>query len=257
LSLRLTTYLYLERARLRQQPAHQVVAVSQPLANEICQEYPHLQSVLSVITPGVDIPEQIAMKIEARSAISTWADGQIILFVANDYARKGLATLLRALQGLPADVRLLVVGGTDSQTIQFSAKAKLLGIGERVQFLGPLLDMYPAYCAADVLAHPTLEDSFGMVVLEAMAHGLPVVVSGPQHCGISALLHDQHDALVLDDPQSAPGLCNALRALLSDESLINAITANALHFAQRHTWVQAAAAYEALYHRLVATEKTK
>jgi len=77
------------------------------------------------------------------------------------------------------------------------ALARDLGITERVRFLGIQSDMDPVYRAAESLVHPTLEDTYAMVVLEAMAHGLPVVVSGTPWCGISAELSDGVNALLL------------------------------------------------------------
>ena len=62
------------------------------------------------------------------------------------------------------------------------------------------------YCACDLLIHPTREDTFGMVVLEAMANALPVIVSGPQYCGISSELIDGQSALILSDPDDATEL---------------------------------------------------
>ncbi len=251
LSPRLQTYLNLERARLKLRTQRAVVAASQPLADELVQEYPQVASMLSVITPGVNIPDTIATKTEARCAISTLATGKIILFVANDYMRKGLQALLNAMQILPDDVRLLVVGNA-SQIPPFSAQAQTLGIADRVEFLGPLQDLHTAYCAADVLAHPTLEDSFGMVVLEAMAHKLPVIVSQSSFCGLSALLQNEQHALILNDPHNVSSLHAALMRLLDDAALRQKLTTQAFHFAQQHTWKQAGAAYNVIYQRLVA-----
>ena len=245
-SPRLQTYLHLERARLKFQPKRAVVAASQLLADELVQEYAKVSAMLSVVTPGVNFPTSCATKKEARFALSSALDGRIILFVANDYVRKGLSTLLQAMQHLPIDVRLLVVGNA-SQIPAFSAEAAALDLSKRVEFLGPLPDMHKAYCAADVLCHPTLEDSFGMVVLEAMAYGVPVVVSGAAHCGLSALLvHEQH-ALLLENPQDAAVLAEMLKRLLSDYSLRRELTQKALSFAQQHTWKHAASAYGAIY----------
>ena len=251
LSPRLQTYLGLERARIKPQTLRAVLAASQPLADELLQEYPHVAPMLSVITPGVNIPVQFATKSEARRAISTEENGKIILFVANDYVRKGLPALLQAMQTLPDDIRLLVVGNA-SQIPQFEAIAKTLGIEYRVQFLGPLKDMHLVYCAADVLAHPTLEDSFGMVVLEAMAHGLPVLVSRAPYCGLSALLQPGQQALVLDDPKDVSNLTAALLRLLEDVSLRQTIATGASDFAKGHTWKQAGAAYSVIYQKLSA-----
>ena len=250
-SPRLQTYLSLEHARLKLQPQRAVVAASQLLADELAQEYTEVSAMLSVVTPGVNLPTSCATKKEARSALSVKSDGRIVLFVANDYVRKGLPALLQAMQHLPNDVRLLVVGNA-SQIPVFSAQAAALNLSERVQFLGPLSKMDVAYCAADVLCHPTLEDSFGMVVLEAMAYSLPVVVSGAAHCGLSALLAHERHALLLDNPQDAVALAGLLRRLFGDDNLRRELTLEALNFAQQHTWKHAAHAYDVIYQQVAA-----
>ncbi len=259
LSPRLLTYLGLERARLRGQPDRAIVAASPVLAEELKQEYPRVIPFLSVVTPGVRVPDakylntsiagKSATKKEARQAISTDQDGKIILFVANDYVRKGLPALLLAVQQLPADTRLLVVGNVD-QIPQFLGQAKKLGISQRVEFLGPMRDVRMAYMAADVLAHPTLEDSFGMVVVEAMAHALPVVVSCAAYCGVSALIEHKNQALIVNNPRDAGDLAVAISRVLEGTDLRDGLIERALSFAKLHDWKKVAASYNAIYQAL-------
>jgi UDP-glucose:(heptosyl)LPS alpha-1,3-glucosyltransferase len=86
-----------------------------------------------------------------------------------------------------------------------------------------------------------------MVVLEAMAHGLPVVVSGPAHCGISAQLRDGQEALLLADPRDAAQLARRIEAVLNQSALAEQLRKQGLTFAQAHSWESAALQYEALY----------
>jgi glycosyltransferase involved in cell wall biosynthesis len=250
LSPRLLTYLKFERARLQPRPGLAVVAASQPLQAELLAQYPHLANVICTITPGVTMPTQRLTQQQARAALGVPAQGQYIAFIANDYARKGLPTLLKALQGLP-DVRLLVVGNA-SQIPQFKATAQSLSLDQRVYFLGPLSDVSPVYFAANVLAHPTLEDTFAMVVLEAMAHGLPVVVSGSEFCGVSGLLIDGVHALLLDNPQDPQALQIALQTVLNSSSAHQHLSLAGQSFAQQHNWQAVAQQYQTLYESLRA-----
>ncbi len=248
LSPRLLTYLYLERARLATRPGVAVVAASAPLQAELVAQYPHLARVISTITPCVTMPTQHLTLQEARAALGVPLQCNYIAFIANDYARKGLSTLLKALVSSP-DVRLIVVGHA-GQTPQFKALAHSLGVEQRVYFLGPLSEVSPVYYAANVLAHPTLEDTFAMVVLEAMAHGVPVVVSRAPYCGISALLADGKNAVLLAQPQDAAMLSAALQHVLNDHAVADSLVQEGLAFALLHTWDAAARAYEAVYYRL-------
>ena len=112
-------------------------------------------------------------------------------------------------------------------------------------------DISIAYLAADVLAHPTLEDTFAMVVLEAMAHSLPVVVSDESYCGIASMLTDGVDAVILPYPKDHGAIANALNAVLGKGSYRKALSEKAFEFASHHTWVAKANAQEAMYFDLL------
>jgi glycosyltransferase involved in cell wall biosynthesis len=248
LSPRLITYLALERVRMSPRPDVAIVAVSQTLQDELTAQYPQAQAHLSVITPGVALPVHTTDRAQARRLLGLPTEGQYVLFVANDYARKGLSTLLQALQGMDG-VRLLVVGHS-GQMERYQTVAHTLGLQDRVHFLGSLQEMGLAYYAADVLAHPTLEDSFAMVVLEAMAHGLPVVLSSGTYCGIASLLTHNVDALILEHPQDAAALGQALVRVLDDTSLAIALRQAGETFANQRSWQHASHAYERIYMQL-------
>jgi glycosyltransferase involved in cell wall biosynthesis len=239
-SPRLMTYLWLEGARFKS--GKTVVATSEALAQECRAVYQGM--AIQVVTPGVRLPQARLSQQEARSQLGLPQNVLLVLFVANDYARKGLDTLLSSMQQLPG-VHLAVVGSRNPQAA-FEAKAQKLGLHDRVHFLGPLKDVSPAYQAANVLAHPTLEDTFAMVVLEAMANGLPVVVSGPKFCGISAQLVHGQQALLLYDPKDASALARHLAELLDYETpLVQSLIKEGQAFAAQHTWINAAKAFEA------------
>jgi glycosyltransferase involved in cell wall biosynthesis len=132
----------------------------------------------------------------------------------------------------------------------FKSQAKTVAQEHRLFFLGSLHDVIPAYQAADVLAHPTQEDTFAMVVLEAMAQGLPVVVSGERYCGIAALLSHEANALVLEDPRDAQGLSTALARLQQQSDLYRHLSDGALHFARQQQWTALALQQENSYLRV-------
>ena len=251
-SPRLLVYLLFERARLAGDPQrHCVVAASMRLRQVVQTTYPHVAHTLRVITPGVNpvnaVDSQDRVKKEmARKSLGLPAAGACILLVGHDYRKKGLLTLIQALRDLPSDTLLAVVGNP-AQIPEFRSLASREGVGSRVFFSGALDNVAPAYVAADVLAHPTLEDTFAMVVLEAMAHGLPVVVSDERHCGISALLTDGVNALILDDPRDAKQLAAALNQILTDAPLRQRLGAAAAVFAQAHQWPAIAREQEAIY----------
>ena len=176
-----------------------------------------------------------------------------VLFVGNDYRKKGLRALIRALALLPDDVSLAVVGRGEHRD-EFEALAATLGVANRVRFLGTLDDVEDAYVAADCLAHPTLEDTFAMVVLEALAHALPVVVSGSKYCGISALLRHETNALILEEPRDSAVLASALARIFQDDALSSALRAGALAFAAQYHWPAIASLQEEIYFSTLRAE---
>jgi glycosyltransferase involved in cell wall biosynthesis len=247
-SPRLLAYLALERARYSPSPGRQVVVTSESLRPIMAAAYPDSSAAMSVVTPGITLPSPVAAgrKREARARLGLPAEGRCLLFVGNDYRKKGLAALLQAVAQLPADVVLAVVGNP-AHIAEFRALAETLKLGARVFFLGALMDVSPAYEAADILVHPTFEDTFAMVVLEAMAHGLPVVASGPQYCGIAGLLSQGANALLLDDPRDAGELARVLEDLLARAPLRETLSKGALDFAAHYQWREIALQQEALY----------
>jgi glycosyltransferase involved in cell wall biosynthesis len=248
-SPRLQVYLALERSRFSLRKPRAIVVTSNSLVPQVAAAYPASASAIQVVTPGVDrvwgLPTSL-QKANARQHFGLPADGFCILFVGNDYRKKGLPTLLQALSKLPVNAYLAVVGNP-AQIPHFKAQALALGLANRVYFLGALRDVSAAYVAADCLAHPTLEDTFAMVVLEAMAHGLPVVVSAERYCGIAALLTHEVNALLLDDPLDAPSLATALSRVAQDTALVGRLSSAALAFAQQHQWSRLALQQEIIY----------
>lgn len=246
-SPRKLTYLMLETSRCRR--TRMQVAVSSLLAEELRVHYP--QTTFQVITPGVDVPSTRMSRAQAQTVLGLTPDKTWLLLVGNDFKRKGLDAALAALTQLPIDVHLAVAGNTNQQAA-YTVLAERQGVARRLHFLGSLRDMSVAYQAAHLLVHPTLEDSFGMVVLEAMAHGLPVIVSGPAYCGVAAQLVHGERAWLLQDPQDARELANAIRKVLQKSELLEQSVQGMEDFFALNGWQPAAQHYEQLYWQIAA-----
>lgn len=247
-SPRLLAYLGLERYRYDVRDGRAVVVTSDNVRGVMAQVYPMTVLSLKVVTPGVaslhttDAQSQSA----ARARLGLPLVGRCVLFVGNDYGKKGLSTLIQALRNLPSDVYLTVVGNA-AQIPKYRDEARACDQASRIHFLGPLNEVDIAYRAADCLAHPTLEDTFAMVVLEAMAFGLPVVVSGEKYCGISASLNNGKNALILEDPRDESALTEAINYILRDVHVARQLGVAAEEFAGRHLWSVVARKQEAIY----------
>jgi UDP-glucose:(heptosyl)LPS alpha-1,3-glucosyltransferase len=164
------------------------------------------------------------------------------LFIAMNYQLKGLSPLLRAIRGLPScsDFKLVVTGSP--RTAHFQRQASRMGITDRVHFHGFCSDARHVYFASDFLIHPTFYDPCSLVVLEALACGLPVITT--RFNGAAELMNPPHDGIVLEDPHQEEKLTQALLSMLDPDRRRDARQA-ALQSAARWT-------FEDHYHKLMA-----
>jgi glycosyltransferase involved in cell wall biosynthesis len=252
-SPRLLAYLCLEIGRYKPLKNRHILVTSPTLASIMANTYPRTVPMLKVLTPGVSRVSGIANtqdKLAARKDLGLPSKGHCVLFVANDYEKKGLNALLQAMQLLPAEVYLSVIGNA-AHIAAFKRQAQEFGLMSRVFFFGPQRDMDVAYRAADCLAHPTLEDTFAMVVLEALSHGVVVVVSNANYCGISALLDNGQQALILENPLDATEIAGLLQKSWKDELLHHRLVQNGLKFAHSYLWSEIASRQENIYASVV------
>nr|WP_313659013.1 glycosyltransferase family 4 protein [Achromobacter ruhlandii] len=250
LSPRLVTYLLLEKSRVRRAPARRVVAVSGLIMDQLHRSYgPRLP--VEIIAPGVKLPapESAAARAATRAQVGWDADTIGCLLVARNPLRKGLPALLDALALLPPRYRLLVVGADQATRDRVRAAG---AVASRVSLVDPTPEVARYFAAADIYAHPTLNDSYAMAPLEAMSHGLPVVVSSPAYCGFAQYLSAGKDALILQDPRDGAQLAQALQRLGDEPELRAALSERGLAIARDQSWETVAARYEALYQDVLA-----
>ncbi|MBI3411460.1 MAG: glycosyltransferase family 4 protein [Planctomycetes bacterium] len=188
-----------------------VVVVNSHMVRDHFQQYygvpaANLHVVRSAIDPN-RFPEHDRLKVRQESR-QQWgmAPGEVVaLFAAMNYRLKGIDPLFGALARLfrgsefgdrPRALKLLVVGNPDTRRQE--SLARKLAIQDRVTFIGHCAEMRRAYFASDFLVHPTFYDPCSLVVLEALACGLPVITTRMN--GASELLHPLREGFVIDDP---------------------------------------------------------
>jgi glycosyltransferase involved in cell wall biosynthesis len=162
--------------------------------------------------------------------------GWRLLYVGRLDPRKGVDTAVRALEYLPAEAQLEIVGGWDRhEERRLRELAERIGAGKRVTFAGQRggAELIAAYGAADAIVFPARwQEPWGLVPLEAMARGRPVVATG--RGGSSEYLRDGENALLFDaeDPRD---LAAKLERLAKDPDLRARLRAHGLETAPRHT----------------------
>ena len=253
-SPRLLTYWVLEKLRMRHQPGRFLVAVSEPVKTVLNKDLKLKMEHIHVISPGIEATHlhSSTEKMQARLDLELPIEGKCLLWVGNNAIKKGLPTLLGALAGLPKDVFLVLVGSATPEN-KWRSQVAALGLQDRIYFKGVLEDMTLVYTAADLLVHPTLEDTFGMVVLEAMSHAVPAIVSSEQYCGISAELTHLNNAWILQDPLDAKALEKAIESSL-ESNTHEAMSQQAIAWAGTQDWHHLALAQEALYFDVVRSK---
>ena len=247
-SPRLLTYWVLEKLRMRHQPGRFLVAVSEPVKTVLNKDLKLKMEHIHVISPGIEATHvhSSTEKKQARLDLGLPIQGKCLLWVGNNAIKKGLPTLLEALAQLPKDIFLVIVGSATPEN-KWRSQVATLELEDRIYFKGVLDDMTLAYTAADLLVHPTLEDTFGMVVLEAMSHAVPAIVSSAQYCGISAELTHFKNARILQEPLNSYSLENAIEQSL-ESNTYQAMSQQAIAWAGTQDWSRLALAQEALYY---------
>jgi UDP-glucose:(heptosyl)LPS alpha-1,3-glucosyltransferase len=209
------SYALLERRQLagRYQPL--IIAVSRMVQEHLRHYYGVGGDRVRVIPNAIDVRrfaerDRLRLRMEVRQHLGLAPEDPVALFVGNNYRLKGLDPLLCALRELPSRAcKLLVCGSRKSS--RYERRADRLGVGDRVHFVGYAADIRSYFFAADFLVHPTFYDPCSLVVLEALACGLPVITS--RYNGAAELLHPPRDGYVVDDPHDVPRLAHFLNLL--------------------------------------------
>ena len=243
-------HLTTERRIFSKQVSTRVVAISRKVREDILRHYgapegsaPSEGSALgeddvTVIYNGVDLEEfspaeDPGRKDEIRNTLGVNPGDFVVLFVGSGFFRKGLVHLLRAaakLQNGPRRLRVLIIA-PPGQRPAAARMARRLGVEGIVGFPGEETHTADAYRASDVFVLPSLYEPFGFAALEALASGIPCILSRPS--GASEILTEGETGLILEDPTDADGLAARLERLF-DENLRRTMGRSARRLAERY-----------------------
>jgi D-inositol-3-phosphate glycosyltransferase len=221
------------------------------------------QSKLVVIPPGVDVSHFYPIPSdEAKMYVGLKPEDRMVLFVGRIEPLKGVDTLIQAMSCVQLNqerpVHLAIIGGDPAASPQEMSEemARLqklcddLAVGQTVVFLGKRdQDKLPYYySAAELLVMPSHYESFGMVALEAMACGTPVVAS--EVGGLAYLVRDGETGFTIPD-QEPEALCEKISWLLNDRQLHQTMSQHAVTYAQDYAWEKVAKQIVELYYSLI------
>lgn len=160
---------------------HRVVVVLTPRERDALRSvFGRVRAPTVVIPNGVDLqrfrPPTAEEREAARTLFQLEDEDRVALFVGHEFDRKGLGVLIESLVDAPT-LLLLVLGGDLSMVERAKQHAVSLGVAERVLLLGEQREVHKYYAASDMFVLPSAYESSGLVFLEALASGLPVIAT--------------------------------------------------------------------------------
>lgn len=245
------TNLAFERLCYRSSPA--LVIALTPVVKEELETYVGVEPErIRVIPNGVDteVFAPSGSRAEARARVASLTgdlpeDAVPLLFAGYEFERKGLATVIEAMAASGDErLHLWVAGSADAAP--YERLAARAGAAPRVRFLGHQSELAPLFRAADAFVFPTTYEPFGLVLIEALACGTPVITS--RLAGMAGWMTDGEQGLLLERPDSAAELAAALGRFLADREdwarMQEAARALAGEFSWDDIWRRTRAVYE-------------
>jgi len=245
--------IFIERCLIRDGGSSYFLPVSSIAMEAFRQEYETLPGRWQVMHPGVDVerfssPNREHCRAQIRGHYGLGAEDLLLLFVGMNFEVKGLDTIIASLAKAriarpDANIKLLVVGRGDEN--KYRKMVQSLGIAGAVTFAGTQVDgLERYYRAADIFVMLSKFDTFGMVVLEAMAAGLPVVVS--PNVGAKDLVNEGVNGFILPAPEDASTAADRILQLV-DPIRREAMGAAAKHVADQYRWERLTEKLDELY----------
>lgn len=255
-----TTRLRIEREILER--ANCVVATS-PQEQEILRSLVSTRGQIEVIPCGTDINNfRLTSKAEARAKLNLESHEKVILYVGRFDERKGIETLVRAIALLKEkdlnNLKLIIVGGSSADMPDGAERARIenivdeLGLRESTLFAGRIgHDILPLYyTSADVCVIPSYYEPFGLVAIEAMACGVPVVASNVG--GLKFTVIPEETGLLVE-PKDTEAFANGIHRILCDDLWVRKMRKQAsANVNQRFSWTGVTIQLSELYRHVLA-----
>ncbi len=228
--------LWIEQKNYAEKRFERIIAVSEGVKKELMQEYRIPFTDITVIPNGVDLvrfnpANALQRKHLMRRKLNLADDDFVLIFVANEFKRKGLSYAIEALSNLNnARTKLLVVG--DDSADEFRRKAKRAGVAQHVLFIGAVESVSDYYAASDVFVFPTSYEAFSLATLEAAASGLTLITTKVN--GAEELVeHGINGFFIEQDPDE---IAQKIKTIMFDPILLKTMGINARRSAERYSW---------------------
>lgn len=224
------------------------IAISQKVADELRENF-GIKKNVHVIHHGVDPDKFSPGPSTVRQELGIDEGVPCFLF-AGSFERKGLETVLEALGKKSISYPLLVLGEGNRQYYQSICDRYAL---KNVHFLGKQKDIERFFRAADVFILPTQYEPFGLVILEALSCGVPVITS--RCAGAAELIQDGQEGFLLDDPKNADVLAEKISILANEPKIRESMKAAAREVGKKNSWDHVAKKYDQVLQSVLQSQQ--
>jgi phosphatidylinositol alpha-mannosyltransferase len=211
---------------------------------------------IKLIENGLDLQKNRPVKYhEFEKKYNLEREDIVFLSVSRITWHKGyeyaIDAIHRLVKSTGKSIKYLVTGSIEDQKYfsKLEKQIQTLSLNKTVTFTGFLSDnmKLQALSRSDIFLAPSLHEGFGLVLLEAMAMGKPIVASNCE--GFQQIIKHMTNGLLVE-PASSKEIANSILLLLSDSSLLEKLSKNALDSVKKYSWVERVREYEALYKEL-------
>nr|WP_153880465.1 glycosyltransferase family 4 protein [Citrobacter freundii] len=236
LTSRYRHYAEFERATFQQGQPTQLLMLTNKQIADFQKHYQTEAERFHILPPGIYPDRKYSQQIPNSRDIYRQKNGiseqqYLLLQVGSDFTRKGVDRSIRALASLPETLRqntLLFVVGQDKPR-KFQALADKLNVHANVRFFSGRNDVAELMAAADLLMHPAYQEAAGIVLLESIAAGLPVLTTAI--CGYAHYIRDANCGVVIEEPFQQDILNEVLCRALREPSLCSGWRESARYYA--------------------------
>jgi UDP-glucose:(heptosyl)LPS alpha-1,3-glucosyltransferase len=218
------------------------IVVSQAMQKEFARHYGDAAKNIIVIPNGVDTlrfhpTNRLLYRGQIRQEHGVSPSDSLLMFAGGDWERKGVLHIMEALSLVQRpDVKLFICGSGDEKF--YGQFAELKRVRDRIIFVPHSSNLWEYYAASDIFVLPTIYEPFGLVIVEAMASGLPVITS--RVAGAADFITDGVDGLLLNDPGDINDLAAKIELLFSNAELRKTMGERARETAEKFSWDQVA-----------------
>jgi len=215
-----------------------LIVLSHRMKDEFVRHYEMPAKQIFVVYGGVDAdkysPRNVPLyRDEVRQRHGVGTNEPLLLLVGGDWERKGVAEAIEALSILDSqEAKLLIAGWGDATA--YGRLAGEMGVRDRVIFVGRTREAWKYYAASDLFVLPTHYEAFGLAILEAMATGLPILVSC--RAGAAELITDGVNGALVVRPTDVDEIATRIDTLLKDRDLRGHLGKHARHTAVLYNW---------------------